>query len=322
MSRIRERIDPELARALEAVPGPKGIFDLTDIQTTREGVRKFAQQIAAQSPDFQTIAVAEFEATGDHGHAVPIRFLRPIDSRGPFPLLVWFHGGGQILGDAAEDDPKLKKLVSQIRCAVAAVDYRLAPEALSPAGAEDAAMAFQWLVDNASLLDIDRDRISIAGASGGGCVAAASILMLRDRGRALPLFQALHYPMLDDRNQTPSSHEITDIGIWDRDTNVLAWKTVLGKKAGSDDVSPYSAPARVKDVSRLPRTFLAVGELDLFRDEALAYALRLQACDVPVELHLYPGAFHAFDLFAPQSRFAASFNASWYAFLKRLFELS
>ncbi|MFE5113650.1 alpha/beta hydrolase fold domain-containing protein [Streptomyces sp. NPDC056663] len=109
----------------------------------------------------------------------------------------------------------------------------------------------------------------------------------------------------------PSSHEITDIGIWDRATNVLAWQAVLGERHGTGDVSPYSAPARAENLSGLPPTFIAVGELDCFRDEDLTFAMRLREHGVPVELHLYPGAYHAFDLFAPHSRLGMSLHQSW-----------
>nr|WP_262986104.1 alpha/beta hydrolase [Streptomyces sp. CBMA123] len=112
----------------------------------------------------------------------------------------------------------------------------------------------------------------------------------------------LMYPMLDDRNTTDSSHEITDIGIWDRATNILAWKSILGDRVGTDDVTSYCAASRATELAGLPPTFIGVGELGLFRDENLDYAARLRAQGVPVKLHLYPGAYHAFDLFAPQSQ--------------------
>lgn len=110
-----------------------------------------------------------------------------------------------------------------------------------------------------------------------------------------------------------------DIGIWDRATNILAREAVLGDRAGATDVSPYCAPARAADLTGLPTTFIAVGELDLFRDEDLAYAMTLMACGVPTELHVFPGAYHAWDLFAPDSRLAAAFNDAWFGFLARQF---
>ena len=237
------------------------------------------------------------------------------------PAFLWFHGGGQVLGYAAQDDAVLKRLCTEVGCIVAAIDYRLAPEARSPAAAEDGYSAYRWLRQEATKLGIDEQRIGIAGASSGGGIAAAATLMIRDRGARVPLFLALHYPMLDNRNETTSSHEINDIGIWDRATNILAWKAILGDLPSGADVSQYSAPARADDLAGFPPTLIIVGELDVFRDEDLAFANKLIACGVPAELHLYPGAYHAWDLFAPDSRLTAAFLQTWYGYLRRQFRV-
>ncbi|GAA2985793.1 alpha/beta hydrolase [Streptomyces lactacystinicus] len=312
-------MDPELRRALDAVPmTPHGAFDLTDIAATRETLRSFAAAVAAATPDEPSVTVEEHHAVRpDGGPDVPVRLLRPTTATGPLPVLLWFHGGGQVLGFAAQDDPWLKQLAARLGCAVAAVDYRLAPETPAPGAAEDGYTAHRWLVREAPALGLDGARIGIAGQSGGGGVAAATALLVRDRGGPAPLFQALMYPMLDDRDRTASSREITDIGIWDRATNRLAWQAVLGDRAGTDEVCPYAAPARAEDLAGLPPAFIAVGELDCFRDEDLDYAMRLRAHGVPVELHLYPGAYHAFDLFAPESQLAESFQRTWTGYLAR-----
>ncbi|MFF4925937.1 alpha/beta hydrolase [Kitasatospora sp. NPDC001261] len=314
-------VDPELRRALDAVPmTPNGAFDLTDIPATRETLRAFAAAVADSTPDDPSVTVTEHRATRPDGPDVPIRLLRPTTAGpGPLPVLLWFHGGGQVLGFAAQDDPWLKRLSTRLGCAVAAVDYRLAPETPAPGAAEDGHAAHRWLLHEARALGLDATRIGIGGQSGGGGVAAATALLVRDHGGPTPLFQALMYPMLDDRNRTASSHEITDLGIWDRATNLLAWRAILGDRAGTDQVSPYAAPARAADLGGLPPTFVAVGELDSFRDEDLDYAMRLRAHGVPVELHLYPGAYHAFDLFAPESQLAESFEQAWLGYLARHF---
>lgn len=315
-----ERIDPELAEVLKAVPMTEaGVFDLSDLQGTRAGVRAFAEAIAAQIPDEPSVSVEEVQAPRSDGSALAIRLLRPTEATGPLPVLVWFHGGGQVLGYAAQDDPTLKHLVLEVGCIVASVDYRLAPEAPAPAAAEDGLLAHRWLRSQAAALGIDEGRIALAGQSGGGGIAAATALMIRDQGEPAPLFQALSYPMLDDRNTTASSHEVTDIGIWDRATNILAWNLILGDRAGADEVPPYSAPARTTDLTGLPPTFIAAAELDVFRDENLSYATRLQASGVPVELHLYPGAYHAFDLFAPEAAVSAAYVHAWHGYLRRQF---
>jgi acetyl esterase/lipase len=103
--------------------------------------------------------------------------------------------------------------------------------------------------------------------------------------------------MIDDRNETPSSQEITDIGIWDRAGNIEAWAWYLGGK----DADQYAAPARAEDVSGLPPAFLDVGTVDLFRDEDIAFAQRLMQAGVPCELHVHPGSYHAAETFAPDA---------------------
>ncbi|MFD8784817.1 alpha/beta hydrolase [Kitasatospora sp. NPDC059599] len=316
----RPLMDQELSLALDAVPmTPNGAFDLTDLATTRAAFRAQAESAADSMPADPSVTVEEHLASRTDGPDVPIRLLRPTDAPGPLPVLLWFHGGGQVLGFAAQDDPWLTPLSVSLGCAVAVVDYRLAPETPAPGAAEDGFTAYRWLSREADVLGLDGTRIGIAGQSGGGGVAAATALLIRDRGGATPLFQALTYPMLDDRNHTASSHEITDIGIWDRSTNLLAWKAILGDRAGTDDVRPYEAPARAADLGALPPTFIAVGDLDCFRDEDLDYAARLRAQGVPVELHLYPGAYHAFDVIAPRSRLAVTFHRTWLDYLDRRF---
>ncbi|MFD5084518.1 alpha/beta hydrolase [Kitasatospora sp. NPDC058201] len=323
MPASRQLMDPELSLALDAVPmTPNGAFDLTDLAATRAAFRAQAEAAADAQPGDPSVTVETHLASRTDGPDVPIRLLRPTGAPGPLPVLLWFHGGGQVLGFAAQDDPWLTRLGASVGCAVAVVDYRLAPETPAPGAAEDGFTAYQWLGREADALGLDGARIGIAGQSGGGGVAAATTLLIRDRGGVTPLFQSLTYPMLDDRNRTASSHEITDIGIWDRSTNVLAWQAILGDRAGTDDVCPYSAPARTTDLGALPPTFITVGDLDCFRDEDLDYAARLRAHGVPVELHLYPGAYHAFDLIAPHSRLATAFHQTWSNYLTRQFHAS
>ncbi|MFJ1709231.1 alpha/beta hydrolase [Kitasatospora sp. NPDC088346] len=320
MPRSRPAIDSELAAALQAVPiGPNGVFDLTDIPTTRQAVRALADSIASTIPDELTVTAHEIQVPRAEGPEVPIVLLLPQNAPGPLPVLVWFHAGGQVLGFAAQDTPWLKPLSAALGCAIVSVDYRLAPETPAPGAAEDGYTAYQWISDNATDLGLDPTRVGLVGQSGGGGIAAATALLIRDRGAAAPLFQLLMYPMLDDRNTTDSSHEITDIGIWDRSTNIAAWQAILGDRAGTEDVTSYCAVSRATDLAGLPPTFIGVGELDLFRDENLDYAARLRAHGVPVELHLYPGAYHAFDMFAPESHLATSFHHTLNDYLVRYF---
>ncbi len=199
---------------------------------------------------------------------------------------------------------------------VIAVDYRLAPEYQAPAAAEDGLAAYRHLLDRGAEMGVDTGRVAIGGASGGGGPALAAALMIRDQELPAPAALTLLYPMIDDRNTTKSSHDITDVGVWDRAANLLAWSAVLGDRAGGD-VSPYAAPARATDLSDLPPAFIAAGEYDLFRDEDLALADGLRRAGVRTEVHDFAGAVHAWDRFVPSSELAQELNTSWHRFLAR-----
>lgn len=318
MTELHNGIDPELAAVLAPIPKtPYGMFDFDDLPGAREFVRSAGAQIAANAVDDPSVSLDTLTVPRDSESPVLVRVARPVGEQEALPCLLWFHGGGQILGRANDDDPLLKTVSSKLHCVVAAVDYRLAPEFPAPAAAEDGFLAYTYLVGNAASLGLRSDQVGLAGVSGGGGIAAATALMIRDRGAARPALLALNYPMLDDRNETTSSRIITDVGVWDRAANVFAWDAILAGNAGADDVDPYCAPARAENLSGLPPTFVGVAELDVFRDEDLAFALRLLADGVSTDLHLYAGATHAWNIIAPDSRLAHAFDDAWYAFLSR-----
>lgn len=311
------RVDRELADVLAALPkGPNGLFDLEDLPGTRAALDQQSRALRkSEEPDPNTV-IRSIDIPGADGRDLTIRLFSPKDAE-QVPALLWFHGGGQVMGAAWQEDGFLERLCQAIGCVIASVDYRLAPEWRAPAAAEDGYLAYTWLNERANEFGIDRARMGIAGASGGGAIAAATALMVRDRGAPTPRLLSLSYPMLDDRNETASSREITDLGIWDRRTNLLAWQAVLGDDFGCAAVTPYQAAGRATDLSNLPPTFVAVGELDVFRDEDVAFATRQLSQGVSSELHVFAGAYHGFDLFARDSALAKTFLTVWHGFLKR-----
>lgn len=218
-------------------------------------------------------------------------------SQRKLPCVFWIHGGGYVLGHPDGDDGLCQCFVDQIDCVVVSVDYRLAPEHPYPAAITDCYKALEWTWNNCEKLNIDSSRIAVAGASAGGGLAAAIALMARDRREIKLSFQMPLYPMIDDRNETFSSYEINEKNmplVWNRESNLIAWKMYLGENY-SKEVDYYAAPARAKDLSGLPPTYICVGQLDPFRDETIDYVQRLAKAGVPVEFHLYPGCFHGFD---------------------------
>jgi acetyl esterase/lipase len=225
---------------------------------------------------------------------VRVRVHRPTGLEGPAPAVVSMHPGGYILGSYEDDDFRHDRLSPSLGYIGVAVEYRLAPETPYPGPLEDCYRALRWVFQNAEALGVDAGRIGILGASAGGGLAAALALLARDRGEVPVAFQQLLYPMLDDRRTSPTSG--WDALVWNPANNELGWSCYLGELYDNDDVPVYAAAARATDLSGLPPTFLCVGTLDLFCDEDIDYAQRLNHAGVPVELHVYPAVPHAFDM--------------------------
>ena len=238
---------------------------------------------------------------------VDVLIYRPPNAQDILPCIYHIHGGGFVLGKAEGWESVHHPLVANLRCVLITVEYRLAPEHPFPAGIEDCYAGLAWTFDNATALGIDRKRIGVMGESAGGGLAASLTLLARDRGDYPLAFQHLIYPMIDDRTcASDDPNPFAGEFIWTSESNYYGWSALLGTNPGSDGVSQYAAAARATDLCGLPPTFIGTGALDLFVDENIAYARRLIRAGVPTELHVYPGAFHGFDIFgsAPISQTA------------------
>ncbi|MFI2839589.1 alpha/beta hydrolase [Mycolicibacterium sp. PDY-3] len=230
---------------------------------------------------------------------VRVRLYRPRESTASSPALLWIHGGGYVIGSAAQDDASCRRFADALGATVVSVNYRLAPQHPYPAGLEDCYAALTWL---AGLPGVDAERIAIGGASAGGGLAAALALLARDRGEVHPAGQLMVYPMLDDRSvgicRDDPGHR-----LWTHESNRFGWSAYLG--TADPEVA---VPARRKDLSGLPPAWIGVGTLDLFHDEDLDYARRLRAAGVACEVTVVDGAFHGFDGVAPKSTVAQAFH--------------
>ncbi len=292
---LTKRIDPELLPSIEMIPAD-GSFNFDDLPAARVMSTQMFSEMAAQMPPVEGVNSKDLSIPGPEGAPeITARLYKPKNGMESKPGMLWIHGGGYILGDLDVDDHNLRQMCINTGCVILSTNYRLAPEDPFPAPVEDCYASLKWLVENSETLGIDKSRIAIGGGSAGGGLAAGLAIMARDRGEIEIVFQLLIYPMIDDRNITPSSHTITDPRTWDREKNIFAWKAYLGEMPDSGKVSPYAAPARAEDLSGLPPAYIAVGELDLFLDEDIEYAQRLLQAGVPTELHVYPGATHGFD---------------------------
>ncbi|MEV0384251.1 alpha/beta hydrolase [Nonomuraea sp. NPDC050643] len=311
-------LDPEIRATLETTPFPA--FDVANLTAEAlDGHRAQINALLAGGPQPDTDVVIENRhVPGPDGEPdVRVRIYRPAGEVVTRPGLYWIHGGGMIIGVPEMDDAMMIDYVERLGIVAVSVDYRLAPEHPHPAPVEDCYAGLVWTAKTAEELGIDPARLAVGGASAGGGLAAATVLLARDRGGPDVAFQLLVCPMLDDRNITPSSHEFAEAVVWDRAANLFGWNALLDGGAGGDDVPAYAAPARAADLSGLPPAFIDVGELEVFRDEDMDYALRLARSGVSTEFHLYPGAFHGFDGMVPDTALSRRAKEARVAALKR-----
>jgi acetyl esterase/lipase len=311
--------DPELSAALAAVADriPPTLTP-GDIPTQRERM----SEVRLTDDDLRRegrITCEEREVPGPAGApAISLLVCRPAQVATPAPAVYHTHGGGMILGDNRTGLAGLLDWIEALGVIVVSVEYRLAPEHPYPAAVDDCYAGLVWTATHAAELGIDPGRLVIAGTSAGGGLAAALSLMARDRGGPALIGQVLMCPMLDDRNETPSSHELQGEGVWDRTSNRTGWTSLLGEACGGGAVSPYAAPAREQDLSGLPPAFIDVGSVETFRDEDVDYAVRMWRAGGQAELHVWPGGFHGFDGLAPDATLSRAARQARIAWLGRL----
>ena len=230
-------------------------------------------------------------------HSIRLRIYKPVAITSPSPVLFWIHGGGFIIGSVQMDDAYLILLAQELGIRIVSVDYRLAPDHPFPTPLDDCYCALKWTHDHAGQLGIDPGLIAVGGASAGGGLAATLVQFAHDRGEVHPVFQLLVYPMLDDRSTVRLNVPNKNLLTWTQENNRLGWESYLRQPCGMDETLPYAVAARRNDLAGLPPAWIGVGTLDLFYEEDVAYAKRLQVCGVDCELVIVPGAFHGFDGF-------------------------
>lgn len=287
-------VDPELRDFLSSLP--MRTYSLQTLEALRA-----APRIPATTGNAMAALAVQVErqliAGSRGGPAVALQIYRPALKERTTGCIFHIHGGGFVCGEAALLEPIHRELAADVSCVLVSVDYRLAPETVFPDNLADCYTALCWVFDHAHRLGVDARRIGVMGESAGGGFAAALALFARDQGKVNLAFQHLIYPMLDDRTCTASDpHPHTGEFIWNLPNNTFGWTALLGALPGGENVSQYAAAARAQDLSDLPRTFIATGALDLFLEENIEYARRLSRAGVPIELHVYPGAFHGFDM--------------------------
>ncbi|MGW3071582.1 alpha/beta hydrolase [Kitasatospora sp. NPDC001132] len=317
-------LDPEVRAAL-ASAGDRARQVLTPEDLTAWQQRDLAARprpTPDQLRDGDRFEVTELRVPrADGGGEITLVSARPAGIREELPLLYYLHGGGMVTGNAWSVLPRLLRgWALPLRLAVVSVEYRLAPHTRFPGAVEDCYAGLVWAAEHAGALGVDARRVVIGGKSAGGGLAAALALLVRDRGGPAPLGQLLLSPMLDDRGDTFSSHQLAGHDTWDRTSNATAWQAVLGHRYGAADLSPYAAPARATDLSRLPAAYVEVGSAETFRDEAVTYADAIWRAGGEAELHVWPGACHGFDSLAPHAAISRDAHDARTRWLRRVLQ--
>jgi acetyl esterase len=218
--------------------------DLLHVKAAREALATARQRAKPLLPEVELEIHDRTIAASDQNPAVSIRIYRRKDARGPLPVLLYFHGGGFFCGDLASDEAQCIHYACNVPCAVVCVEYRLAPENPFPAALTDCYRALQFLWDESNNLEFDRACLAVGGSSAGANLAAAVALLARDRKGPAIRFQMLLIPALDDRLDTPSARQFTDVPDFARPEAEIMWRWYLGEDA--HDVSLYAAPARAE----------------------------------------------------------------------------
>jgi acetyl esterase/lipase len=313
--------DPELLPAITAMAQTAGPpFTLEMIPAIRRAPARYPVPTVEDMRRGGAFEVTERLVPGPAGAPdVSLLICRPAGVTAPVPCLYFIHGGGMIIGNNRSGGAAgALEHAQSLGAAVVSVEYRLAPETPHPGPVEDCYAGLTWTAAHAGDLGVDPERLIVGGASAGGGLAAAVALLARDRGGPRVRGQMLLCPMLDDRNDTPSSYQMTGLGIWDRGANEVGWTALLGDARGGPDVSPYAAPARAADLSGLPPAFVDVGSAETFRDEDVAYATRIWQAGGDAELHVWPGGFHGFSGAVPDAAISRAATAAQLTWLRRL----
>jgi acetyl esterase/lipase len=309
------RYDWELEQALSRYVGD------TPGEMIPAGIKQFRLLHHPDRSDFLSasqVGCSDFLVTSSDGSEFSISVISSGEKSSPRPCIYFLHSGGMIMGNRFAGASLLTDWVRKYDVVGVLPEYRLAPDHPAPAQLEDSFSGLLWLHQNAGRLNVDPNQIIVLGVGAGGGLAAGVTLLARDQGGPLLMGQMLQSPMIDDRNDTVSAKQFDRIGVWDTTANRAAWRAVLGEKSNGGDIPYYWAPARAEDLSDLPPTYIDVGALEVFRDEAIAYAMGITQSGGQCELHVWGDAHHGFQYITPESAISKACIATKESWLQRL----
>jgi acetyl esterase len=281
-------LDPQAQVYLDqmaALNGPP-LHTLTP-EVIRQGTRMQLALLGEPEP----VAHVENRTIPGPAGELPIRIYTPAGS-GPFPVLVFFHGGGWVICDLDTHDPTCRSLANEVGCIVVSVDYRLAPEHKFPAAPEDCYAATQWVAKHAAEFNGDPSRLAIGGDSAGGNLTAVVAQMARDRDGPRLAFQLMIYPATDFNARTESK-ESNAQGYF-LTTDDMVWFMNHYLRSEDDRHNPLASPMLAANLRGLPPALVITAEYDPLRDEGEQYGQRLKEAGVPVTITRYPGMIHGF----------------------------
>lgn len=296
-------LDPK-ARAFIDQLDATGLFNID--ATPLPELRAMVDNMSAMQSEKEEVGKVDDRHIQGPAGAIPVRIYTPA-GKGPFPIVVFFHGGGWVFGSPDSHDATCRALTNAVPAVVVSVHYRLAPEHPFPAAADDAYAAAQWAADHASAINGEARRLAVAGDSAGGNLAAVVSLMARDRGGPKLAQQVMIYPVTNASFDTVSYLENGNGYFLTRDMMMWFWNHYAPSPVARSHA--YASPLRANDLSGVAPAFVLTAEYDPLRDEGEAYATRLREAGVPTQLRRYDGMFHGFfgmtSLF-PQSKEAMS----------------
>lgn len=280
-------LDPQTQALLDQIAA----LDAPPLNTMSPAEARQAAKAMDLNGPGEPVAQVENRVIPGPAGELPVRLYAPAGS-GPFPALVFFHGGGWVIGDLDTQDRGCRALTNRAGCVVCSVDYRLAPEHKFPAAPEDCYAATQWVAAQAASLKVDPARIAVGGDSAGGNLAAVVALMARDRNGPPLCFQLLIYPATDAACDTVSYRVNADGYLLTKEMMLWFWKHYV--RSDRDRHEALASPLRATSVAGLPPALVLTAEFDPLRDEGEAYAARLRDAGVPVQLSRYAGMIHGF----------------------------
>ncbi len=231
--------------------------------------------------------------------------------------LLWIHGGGFVIGGAIQDDRLCVSTAKKLGIIIVSVEYRLSPESSFPAALDDCLAAWKWLQQSAPSLKVNIHKVAIGGQSAGGGLAASLVQRVHDVEEIQPIAQWIFSPMLDDLTATDHRLDAIKHTVWNNKQNYVGWKSYLGTEPGTGHLAEYAVPAHRANLEYFPPTWIGAGDIELFFDEDIKYAKRLEQSGCKVAIEVVPGAFHGFESLAWNTQFVQTYIAKSQAWLRK-----